>query len=301
MLFRQKFRISNTKNRIRRLPASPKALGIASFSLVGLCFGAAVYLAALPNLIAQSPAVSAVSDAGQMVTESAEDALQNTPEVAKARFASALLPVDDTAGMDVPAPTSVEEETPVAEGSQTQPAEDSKEDSTDTPAQTPKGDGADSSDLSPDMGLDDETEIKWRNYYTVSYNNLSTMVNSYNACISDANSLKYASYQERQAALMRCESLSDKLLDGFNYTLNSGIPDTSKYFSAKEPQVICYRSLAGALGSLIEMWKINLAYQDPAGHEDEFLKPILDDQVNGENKYISEFNRYYKSGCPSDE
>lgn len=83
MLFSRKLQQPNTPKRIKRLPASPKALGLAAFSLVGLCFGSAVYLAAMPGLIAQSPAVSVASEAGEKASDEANAAFEAAKETVK--------------------------------------------------------------------------------------------------------------------------------------------------------------------------------------------------------------------------
>lgn len=300
MLLHRKFQLQNMKNRSRRLPASPEALGIASFSLVGLCFGSAVYLAALPNLVVQSPVVSAVHETGEKTVEGAGEAFSNAVEVAKSGLSAVPLASVNAEETSTPVVNAIDEATS-DQSVERQPTANAGNASADSPAQKTEDSDNVTSDPSPSPGLDEQTEAKWRNYYTVSYNNLATMVSSYNECVSDANTLKFASYQERSAAKSRCESLNSQLLKWFDYTLNSGIPDESKYFSVKDPQIICYRSLDSALSSIIKMWESNLSFSDPEGHEAEFMKPIIDDEVNGENKYITEFKQNYSSGCPSDE
>lgn len=38
---------------------------------------------------------------------------------------------------------------------------------------------------------------------------------------------------------------------------------------------------------------MNLSFEGPSGHVDEFMQPIWNDEVNGENKHLAEFNEYY--------
>lgn len=283
-----------TNKYAKRLPASPKALGLATFSLVGLCFGSAVYLAAMPGLIAQSPAVSVASEAGKEVADEASAAFEGAKDTVQKSLSSAFLPAANAKEADSPAveqPQQSEQKNEVLK-----PAADSASTDSNTPAKD------DTSDVVPDKpsdsGLDAATEAKWYSYYASSYNNLSAMLESYNGCVADFDNLKYASQQERQVAASRCEALSSELLAGYLHVRDSGIPDASKYRSVKDAQTSCYRCLAGALGSIIDAWKVNLSFTDPSGHEVEFMKPIMKDQVNGENKYLAEFNTNYPSGCP---
>ncbi len=303
------------KKRARRLPASPKALGLATFSLVGLCFGSAAYLAALPNLIVQSPAALAVSEQGGKAVEEVSSAVQGAAEAivdsvsASSAQSSSVSPAASAtaSSLELKSPSITQSkgstlqeeatsETPAA-NTESAKSEESTDDSGLNPAPTPNQ----TPGPTPNDGLDQETEKAWRDYYQKSFDNLAVMVDSYNACVSDVNELRFASYGERQAAKARCDVLADDLIEWYKYIINSGIPDNSKYCSARNAQAECYRSLDWALLSIANMWDINLTFQDPEGHEDEFMKPIVDDEVDGVNKYISQFNQYYPSGCPVDE
>ena len=294
MLFPRKSKQFRTSKYAKRFPASPKALGLATFSLVGLCFGSAVYLAAMPGLIAQSPAVSVASEAGEKVADEASEAFEGAKETVKKSLSSAFLPAANAKEADSPAVEQPQQSEQKKEA--LKPAADSASTDSNTPAKD------DTSDVIPDKpsdsGLDAATEAKWYNYYASSYNDLSTMLESYNACVADFDNLKYAPQQERQAAASRCEALSSELLAGYLRVRDSGIPDASKYHSVQVAQISCYRCLSGALGSIIDAWKVNLSFADPSGHEAEFMQPIMKDQVDHENKYLAEFSTNYPSGCP---
>ena len=103
MLFPRKLQQPNTPKRIKRLPASPKALGLAAFSLVGLCFGSAVYLATMPGLIAQSPAVSVASEAGEKASDEANAAFEAAKETVKKSLSGVSIPVANAKEADSPA------------------------------------------------------------------------------------------------------------------------------------------------------------------------------------------------------
>lgn len=103
MLFPRKSKQFGTSKYAKRFPASPKALGLATFSLVGLCFGSAVYLAAMPGLIAQSPAVSVASEAGEKVADEASEAFEGAKETVKKSLSSAFLPAANAKEADSPA------------------------------------------------------------------------------------------------------------------------------------------------------------------------------------------------------
>ncbi len=202
-MFPRKSKQFRTSKYAKRLPASPKALGLATFSLVGLCFGSAVYLAAMPGLIAQSPAVSAASEAGKEVADEASAAFEGAKETMKKSLSSASLPTANAKEVDSPAVEQPQQSEQKKEAQK--PAADSASTASNTHAKDDTSDAV--PDKPSDSGLDAATEAKWYNYYASSYNDLSTMLESYNACVADFDNLKYAPQQERQAAASRCEAL----------------------------------------------------------------------------------------------
>lgn len=290
--------------RLRRMPASPKALGLVSFSLVGLCLGSAVYVAAIPGLFAQSPVVSTVQEAGEQVAHNAADTFDNA-----SRAVVAGLEVASVSSAGTPEVRKADPPTTASSASSSEGAQQPSNTKSDTSSNSTVSDNPDSANPEPDPAPKPDAgqgaDAKWRDYYVATFNNLTSMVESYNSCVSDLNVKRYASYGQRSAALSKCEALSEELFDGYRKVVNSGIPEESKYYRFKDPQIICHRALAGALDSIISAWEINLTFSDedggPYGHEDEFMKPLLDDQVNGENRCITEFKQYYASGCPSDD
>ena len=294
------------KARLKRLPASPKALGLVSFSLAGLCLGSAVYVAAIPGLVAQSPAASVVRETGEQAVEGAIAAIEGASDAAIKGLEVASVSTVTAATSDAASPSDASNASSDAEAPSKASENENKETTSDTNKKNDQNSdsGNTEPEPEPEPGLDQATEAKWRTYYVGTYNNLTSMVETYNSCVSDLNVKRYASYSQRSAALSKCEALQDDLLSGYLKVVNSGIPHESKYYRFRDPQIISHRALAGALDSIIEAWNINLAYGDegdgPRGHEDEFMKPLLDDQVDGENKYITEFKQYYASGRPSD-
>ena len=149
-------------------------------------------------------------------------------------------------------------------------------------------------DPDPTPGLDEETELYWRNYVVDSYNNLGSLLAEYNQRASEFSSLCYASYDERQAATKRCDSLERSLYGGYTHLTNSGIPDASRYLPYRNAQIIAHRDLICALDCIISAWDANLGYTDPTGHEDEFNAALA-----GQQTYLDEFSVYYPQGCPA--
>lgn len=115
-----------------------------------------------------------------------------------------------------------------------------------------------------------------------------------NACVDAFNNDKFADKSTRLAHKATCDSLSMRIFDDFNQTLNNpSIPNASKYKPAQGDLIGMLRCLLSYLGTIQEAWEINVGFDDPAAHVNKFMAPVIRDTVNGQNKHLTEFYTYY--------
>lgn len=115
-----------------------------------------------------------------------------------------------------------------------------------------------------------------------------------NACVASFNQDSLASSSTRKSHKATCDALSARLFNDFATTLNTTlVKPGSAYSSAKGSLIGMFRCLLEYLGTIQEAWDINVGFDDPAAHVDEFMFPINRDTVNGQNVHLTEFYTYY--------
>ena len=74
------------------------------------------------------------------------------------------------------------------------------------------------------------------------------------------------------------------------------VPDGSQYEPQRGELIGMYRCLASYMGCLGSAWQVNISIGDDAieSSVDEFMEPLRAEEVNGENRYITEFRSYYE-------
>lgn len=287
----------------RGLGLAPRMAALVSTSTACLALSAVVYLSAVPALMERSPVATAVADAGIEATHAVQQAAENIVESVSGTAASAQPQADQSSQTTAAASPSV---AATAQTTSAQAAQTSAGQAQAGSDSSSSGSGSNSNsssnvvtptpepDPEPTPGLDEETELYWRNYVVDSYNNLGSLLASYNQRASEFSSLCYASYDERQAAAKRCSSLEQSLYGGYTHLTNSGIPNESRYLPYRDAQIIAHRDLICALDCIISAWDRNLGYTDPTGHGDEFNEILA-----GQQTYLDEFSVYYPQGCPA--
>lgn len=115
-----------------------------------------------------------------------------------------------------------------------------------------------------------------------------------NACVASFNQDSLASSSTRRSHKATCDALSARLFNDFATTVNTTlVKPGSAYASAQSSLIGMFRCLVEYLGTIREAWDINVGFDDPAAHVDEFMFPINRDTVNGQNVHLAEFYTYY--------
>ncbi len=285
----------------RGLGLAPRMAALVSSSTACLALSAVVYLSAIPALMERSPVAAAVVDAGVEAAHVVQQAADSIAESVSGATANAQTSENSQAVATAISPAaattqaaSAQTAQSVENQSQANSASSANDGGSTSDSTSPDPTPAPEPDPDPTPGLDEETELYWRNYVVDSYNNLGSLLAEYNQRASEFSSLCYASYDERQAATKRCDSLERSLYGGYTHLTNSGIPDASRYLPYRNAQIIAHRDLICALDCIISAWDANLGYTDPTGHEDEFNAALA-----GQQTYLDEFSVYYPQGCPA--
>lgn len=115
-----------------------------------------------------------------------------------------------------------------------------------------------------------------------------------NARVASFNQDSLASSSIRKSHKATCDALSARLFNDFETTINTTlVKPGSAYASAQSSLIGMFRCLVEYLGTIQEAWGINVGFDDPAAHVDEFMFPINRDTVNGQNVHLAEFYTYY--------
>ncbi len=300
----------------RRLALPSVLMGLVVFSFTLLFFGAAVYTAALPSLVAnaeQSDGAYAQIASGALL-----EALTETPGddssqgnagtssshqggvTSSGRVVSGVGGV--TGGVSTPI-TSTDDSTEDSDHEG-----DSDKDSNATPPQDGGGEpgsGADDNEPStppdedgPGDDKPDDTEKDQQDYEFLlaefqAIDGEGGYIDQINACSTSFDQDKFAPTEVRTTHLYRCEAINAELYSHYVALVNR-VGGMSSHNSAAAGKLIgMYRCLSGYLDTLSEAWTVSLSFEDPSDHVDEFMQPIWNDEVNGENKHLAEFNEYY--------
>lgn len=281
--------------RLRRRLALPSMLmGLVVFSFTLLGFGAAVYTAALPSLVAVashddgafaqlSSAVGSVASPEGL--EGAAEAIAGETE-AVARTASLSL-----AGIgDIAAPALEDATDDVIDDA---PEADTPEETTppdpapDTPT-TPPAEDEEPDEPAPDPGPTEE-QLAYREQVVAMYNDLPGYVERVNACTQAFNDDCLADLSTRLAHQRTCEALDQELFGRWSdLNMMPSIPN-NPYSSAKGEVTAMYRLLATYLGCVYNAWTVNVQYEEPSGHVEEFMVPLA-----GAQEHLEEFRTRYE-------
>lgn len=115
-----------------------------------------------------------------------------------------------------------------------------------------------------------------------------------NERVSEFNQDSLASSSARKSHKATCDALSSRLFNDFETTVNTTlVKPGSAYSSARDSLIGMFRCLLQYLGTIQQAWDINVGFDDPTAHVDEFMFPINRDTVNGQNVHLTEFYTYY--------
>lgn len=287
------------------LPSALIALVAFSFTLLG--FGAAVYTATLPGLVAARSDGMSEGLFSSIIAGLTKEAPTSDADVAQREDAAAAseAPTARAGGVSLGG-ISLEGIVGAAGSSDAQGDADGQgqqggsqdgggstgPSQPDAPSEPDFGSGSGDQGDIPDPTPEQVQEI----YDTLLAK--SQLIESYaaevNACASAFNEdCLNPSLDVRLARQRTCDALGSRLLSEYSTLLNLSIHiQNTPYLEAWGNLVGMYRCLGDYSGTISEAWEINVSFEDPSAHVDEFMAPVYRDTVDGENKHLTEF-RYW--------
>lgn len=287
------------------LPSALIALVAFSFTLLG--FGAAVYTATLPGLVAarsdgmsEGLLSSIIAGLTKGAPTSDADAAQQEDATAASEAPTAGAGGVSLGGISLEGIVGAAGSSDAQGDAGGQGQQGGSQDGggstgssqPDTPSEPDSGSGSGDQGDIPDPTPEQVQEI----YDTLLAK--SQLIESYaakvNACASAFNEdCLNPSLDVRLARQRTCDALGSRLLSEYSTLLNPPIYiQNTPYLEAWGNLVGMYRCLGEYSGTISEAWEINVSFEDPSAHVDEFMAPVYRDTVDGENKHLTEF-RYW--------
>ena len=293
MAFKLKKRLK-LKHRLRwnqavRSPLPPALMGLVTFSFVAVALGAAVYVAAVPGLVQQSPVVqtaaNAIEESG--LPEAVSGAFSNGGGFSEASvvstsssdFASVNANSSDFASID-----------------SEKPKEDESDNSSESPDSTnDENSGAvDNEDQGPEepTGPSDEVEAQYHAALVKSYNALPSYEQSLSAIIQEYNEqCLNPSSDERYAAFQRAAGVAyDLSLESSNLS-RLEIPKDSQWYEASQALMALYSDLYGSAGIIQRCWLLNYPLDDPEPYKDKWMQPLTEHLVDGQIDLLIDYQQ----------
>lgn len=287
------------------LPSALIALVAFSFTLLG--FGAAVYTATLPGLVAarsdgmsEGLLSSIIAGLTKGAPTSDADAAQREDAAAASEAPTAGAGGVSLGGISLEGIVGAAGSSDAQgdAGGQGQQGGSQDGGGSTGPSQPDAPSGPDSGSGSGDQGdIPDPTPEQVQEIYDTLLAK-SQLIESYaaevNACASAFNEdCLNPSLDVRLARQRTCDALGSRLLSEYSTLLNPPIYiQNTPYLEAWGNLVGMYRCLGEYSGTISEAWEINVSFEDPSAHVDEFMAPVYRDTVDGENKHLTEF-RYW--------
>lgn len=106
------------------------------------------------------------------------------------------------------------------------------------------------------------------------------------AFASDASS---ASLDARLSRQRTCTALSSQLWSEYYSVRDTPLTNRSRYKKAQENLIGMYRCLAQYVDTYGSAWELNVAFEDPAGHEADYMGPINSNGAGSQNRYLKEY------------
>lgn len=293
MVFKLKKRLK-LKHRLRwnqavRSPLPPALMGLVTFSFVAVALGAAVYVAAVPGLVQQSPVVqtaaNAIEESG--LPEAVSGAFSNGGGFSEASvvstsssdFASVNANSSDFASID-----------------SEKPKEDESDNSSESPDSTnDENSGAvDNEDQGPEepTGPSDEVEAQYHAALVKAYNALPSYEQSLSAIIQEYNEqCLNPSSDERYAAFQRAAGVAyDLSLESSNLS-RLEIPKDSQWYEASQALMALYSDLYGSAGIIQRCWLLNYPLDDPEPYKDKWMQPLTEHLVDGQIDLLIDYQQ----------
>ena len=288
------------------LPSALIALVAFSFTLLG--FGAAVYTATLPGLVAaRSDGMSEglvlvhhsradegapTSDADAAQREDGAAAASEAPTAGAGGVSLGGISLEGIVGAAGSSDAQGDAGGQGQQGGSQDGGGSTGPSQPNTPSEPDSGSGSGDQGDIPDPTPEQVQEI----YDTLLAK--SQLIESYaaavNACVSAFNEdCLNPSLVVRLARQRTCDALRSRLLSEYSTLLNLPIYiQNTPYLEARGNLAGMYRCLGEDSGTISEARGITVSFADPSAHVDEFMAPVYRDTVDGENKHLTEF-RYW--------
>lgn len=275
------------------LPSVLMGLVVFSFTLLG--FGSVVYTTALPSLIAV--AEQDEEGAYTQIANGVEAALNGEAVIGGSGTGARSSVHASGATLGGIADISG---TPSAGDGGDADAEQSTDEETAPPPTTDMGNlnegGEPSQEPEPPVVTPDPAEEQAAYEHLLSeFQALEGYIGEANACVQAFNTDHQAPLGTRLAHQRVCDALYSELHGHYTAFLSYVMPQNSQYRAAYGNLVAMYRLLASYVGTISSAWTQNVVFgDDVAEHVDEYMAPIRAVEVNGENKYLTEFRSRYE-------
>lgn len=325
----QKKGSNNVRRRFKRnaLPSALMGLVVFSFTLVG--FGAAVYTATLPSLVTaaqhgvsdgllvslleaiaggddpvakQEDSEEDASAADESENDDTEESAEEATSVNSSRGTSVSLSGLSLRGIAQVVAQEKAEAEDSEESQEQEPQEgsdqvgnESESNDQDTDASEDKDEGQ-AEKPKPDREPDPVKEQAFYEFLVSKAQLVEGYLAEANACVDAFNAdCTTASLEVRLGHQRTCASLGKRLLDEYIAVRDipsANIPKYSNYTDEQEKLIGMFRCLNGYVETIYDAWTLNVAFENPGEHVDEFMSAIYADEQNGVNKHLAEFQQY---------
>ena len=311
---RPRFGRTAARPRVRRGALPSSLMGLVVFSFTLLVFSTVAYTSSLPGLVMARaragedglfPAIAQAlfGEGGGLETGGQKDEADGTadegptPKSSSSKLGAVNRPGFTLGGavlqgVGKPAGDPPQDSKP---GDLDRPGEDDGSGKPDDGDQNVPGDGGGDDGQQPEEPRPTpEEEQAAYDFLLGKAQTIDSYVAEVNTCAASFNQDGLANSSIRRSHKAACDALSARLFNDFATTLNTTlVKPGSAYASAHGSLIGMFRCLLEYLGTIQEAWDINVGFDDPAAHVDEFMFPIDRDTANGQNVHLTEFYTYY--------
>lgn len=107
------------------------------------------------------------------------------------------------------------------------------------------------------------------------------------------------SMSKRQDAAEDAFDLYSQVSEAYYEVSDYSVPSSSEYYASYNDIVTCYYDCLMRIQFICSAWDNSLSYADPKGHSDEICEPLARVRVNGDNKYLTDFESLYPDAKPA--
>lgn len=133
-----------------------------------------------------------------------------------------------------------------------------------------------------------------------SYDGLSSLDSQVGDVASDFNSYYMdSSVSTREAYAAEAEALLQEIAEEAAVVDELEVSSSSAYYETWQNISTLYYCLEQRVSVICEAWDVSLSYDDPSGHDEEILAPIVAARnESGTNQYLAQYDELYPSSEP---